>query len=412
MSKLLFDLTHTSHTRARTGIQRVCRSMYTALAARPEGVTAVCYDPFEQAWRPLRRWEQRNLSLSHRTVARTRGARWPWSARLGGWIRRAARRSDGSPALQLPSSDYGGLVVPELFSPIVARALPKLLARVKGPRVAIFHDALPLKLPELSPVKNIARFPAYLQELLAFDGIAAISDDSRQTLVDYWRWLGTSNPPPVVMLPLAIDAPVPSPYGHTSAPDAAPIVLSIGSIEGRKNHVALLDACETLWRRGLRFELRLIGLAHPETGRAALERLRILQAAGRPVRYDGVVSDAGIQAAYRACVFTVYPSLMEGFGLPVLESLSYGKPCICSARGKLGESVRDGGCLAVDRVDSPGLAAAIERLLTDPECLEVLTLATARRTFKAWPVYVSELAAWMRTLPRREAAGRVQGLGF
>jgi glycosyltransferase involved in cell wall biosynthesis len=202
------------------------------------------------------------------------------------------------------------------------------------------------------------------------------------------------------MLSPGLDAPPPSPYGHTRAPAASPVILSVGSIEGRKNHGALLDACELLWSRGLRFELRLIGLAHPQTGRAALQRLRALQAASRPLRYDGAASDLQVQAAYRACAFTVYPSLMEGFGLPVLESLACGKPCICSAHGPLGESARGGG-LALDRVDAPSLAAAIERLLTDPECLEVLADAARARRFKSWPVYADELVAWMRTLVRR-----------
>ncbi|MFA5058289.1 MAG: glycosyltransferase [Opitutaceae bacterium] len=399
MTPLLLDLSHTSHTRARTGIQRVCRSLHTALAGRMEGVRAVCYDPYEGAWRSLRGWERRNLAGSDTTVAAARGARWPWWARLAGGLRRGTGRRSHC-ALRAADCS-GGLVVPEVFSPPVGRALPALLARVVGPRVAIFHDAIALRLPELSPPKSVARFPSYLQELLAFDGVAAVSEDSRQALVDYWRWLGAANPPPVVVLPPGIDTPVPSPYGQASAPDAVPVVLCLGSIEGRKNHGALLDACELLWSRGRRFELRLIGLAHPQTGRTVLARIRTLQAAGRPLRYDGAVADAVVQSAYRTCRFTVYPSLMEGFGLPVLESLSYGKPCICSAHGPLGESARGGGAFPLEHVDAPGLAGAIERLLTDPECLEVLTAATAGRTFRAWPAYAREFVTWMQSLPRR-----------
>jgi glycosyltransferase involved in cell wall biosynthesis len=160
-----------------------------------------------------------------------------------------------------------------------------------------------------------------------------------------------------------------------------------------------------LWRRGLRFEMRLIGMVHPQTGRAAVQRVRALQAAGRPLRYDGPASDNAIHAAYRGCVFTVYPSLMEGFGLPVLESLSYGKPCICAATGGHDDHARGGGCLALERADAPALAAAMERLLTDAECLEALTDAARARAFKPWPDYAEELTGWMRTLPRRNGAG-------
>jgi len=404
MSRLLLDLTHTSHTRARTGIQRVCRSLHTALAARGDGVLAICRDPYERVWRPLYARERHNLAAGRDAPASARGARWPVRTRLAGWLRR--RRAGAGPEIRISDQDLaGGLVVSEIFAPATGRALPALLARVAGPRVAIFHDAIVLRLPELSPPKSVGRFPAYLQELLCFDGVAAVSEASRESLVGYWQWLGVAGPPPVVALPLGLDAAVPSPYGHTNAPDAPPLVLSIGTLEGRKNHLTLLEACETLWQRGLRFELRLIGMVHPQTGRAALQRVRALQAAGRPVRYDGPASDAVIQAAYRGCVFTVYPSLMEGFGLPVLESLSYGKPCICAASGGHDNHARGGGCLALERGDAPSLAAAMERLLTDGECLEVLTDDARARTFKPWPAYAEELTNWMQSLPRRNAAG-------
>jgi glycosyltransferase involved in cell wall biosynthesis len=400
MSRLLLDLTHTSHTRARTGIQRVCRSLHTALAARGDGVLAICRDPYERIWRPLRAQERRNLAGGHDAPASARGARWPLRTRLAGWLRR--HRFDAGSEIRIPEMDLaGGLVVSEIFSPQTGRALPALLARVAGPRVAVFHDAIVLRLPELSPPKSVGRFPGYLQELLCFDGVAAVSEASRQSLVGYWRWLGVTDPPPVVTLPLGLDAPVPSPYGHTNATGAPPVVLSIGTLEGRKNHLTLLDACETLWQRGLRFELRLIGMVHPQTGRAAFQRVRALHAAGRPVRYDGPASDTAIHAAYRTCVFTVYPSLMEGFGLPVFESLSYGKPCICAASGDRVENAQGGGCIALERCDAPALAAAMERLLSDGEFLAALTDAARARTFKPWPAYADELVSWMRTLSRR-----------
>jgi len=401
MSRLLLDLTHTSHTRALTGIQRLCRGLYAALAAGPEEVQPVCYDPHEAAWRPLRPWERRALQPPPGRVAAARGARWPLSARLTGRWRRWLARGEARPALP---GDHASLVEPEIFSPAVARRLPALLAAVTGPRVAIFHDATSLRLPELSPPKTVARYPAYLQELLQFDGVAAISEDSRVVLEEYWRWLGVAHPPPVLGLPLGIDPPAPSPLGHAIAPDAPPVVLSIGSLEGRKNHLALLAACETLWARGRRFELRLIGLAHPQTGRAALERVRALQAAGRALVYSGPAAEADLQEAYRACRFTVYPSLMEGFGLPVFESLSHGKPCICSAHSALGEAARDGGCVPLDRVDAPSLAGAIDLLLTDPERLETLAAAARGRPLRTWAAYAAGLTAWMRTLPRRAAA--------
>ncbi|MEO5961239.1 MAG: glycosyltransferase, partial [Opitutaceae bacterium] len=322
---VLLDLTHTSHTRARTGIQRVARSLHTALGPRSLAIT---HDPYLDAWRPLETWEQENLTAE--SAAGKRSAKWPLPARLRSRTRHffssSTRRS------QISDLRSAGAIVPEIFSPATAAALPALFAATRGPRVALFHDAIALKFPELTPTKTVARFPAYLQELLAFDGIAAVSEESRESLLDYWRWLGLTPLPPVRTLPLGIDGKCHL-IDDTLPRHTPPVVLCVGSIEGRKNHLALLEACESLWARGVRFELHLVGLAQLETGRVALDRVRALQARGHPLRYDGPVSDAALESAYAACTFTVYPSLCEGFGLPVIESLARGKPCICSARG-------------------------------------------------------------------------------
>jgi glycosyltransferase involved in cell wall biosynthesis len=381
---LLLDLSHTCHTRARTGVQRVARSLRTALGS---GAVPITHDPHCRLWRTLENWEQANLD--HPGGARGRGARWPlarrWPAKL--------RRLIFPKAPPLPAN--AGLVVPEIFSPAVAAVLPELFAATGGPRIAIFHDAIALRLPELTPAGTVARFPAYLQELLAFDGIAAVSADSRDALVDYWRWLGVSRTPPVRAIPLGTD--------FTAAPagDVArdvPMVLCVGSIEGRKNHLALLEAAESLWARGLRFELRLIGLAQPATGAAALTRIGELRAAGRPVRHDGPADDATVAAAYAACAFTVYPSIAEGFGLPVLESVAHGKPCVCSGQGALGEAAAGGGCLTLSTVTATDLAGAIGRLLAEPAELAELSARARHRPIRTWRDHATDLTTWMAEL--------------
>ena len=172
-------------------------------------------------------------------------------------------------------------------------------------------------------------------------------------------------------------------------------------MEGRKNHLALLDACEQLWSRGLSFELHVIGHVNAETGGAALARLRALQAAGRALRYNGPATDEQITQAYGECAFTIYPSIAEGFGLPVIESLARGKPCICSATGALGEISQGGGCVALERLDAASLAGAIALLIEKPAQLIALAEVARQRTFKSWADYTRELTAWMQSVPRR-----------
>ena len=387
---LLLDLTHTSHTRARTGIQRVARSLHAALG---HGSFAITHDPHRRAWRRLEAWEIANLG--DQGAAAKRSAHWPLTAKLLG---RAARWT-GRAKLHLPLN--AGLLVPEVFSAGVAAALPALFAATRGPRVAVFHDAIALQFPELSPAKTVARFPAYLRELLAFDGIAANSETSRDALRDYWRWLGVGDTPPVEAIPLGVDLPARASSQPSTLNAQLLTILCVGTLEGRKNHVALLDACEQLWISGTRFELRLVGLANRETGSAALTRVRALQAAGRPLRYDGPLGESAVAAAYADCAFTVYPSIVEGFGLPVIESLAHGKPCICSGRGALEETARGGGCVALEAVDAASLAAAIATLLGSHEKLAKLASEARWRKFRQWPDYAADLSAWLRELPRR-----------
>src|SRR5262245_39577945 len=117
---LLLDLTHTSHTRARTGIQRVARSLHAALG---DNAIALTHDPPRPAWRRLAAWESANLSAQ--TAAEKRGAQWPLGAKLAG---RAARLL-GRRSAALPENS--GLLMPEVFSPAAAGALPAVFAATR-----------------------------------------------------------------------------------------------------------------------------------------------------------------------------------------------------------------------------------------------------------------------------------------
>lgn len=393
MNPLLFDASHTSHTSAQTGIQRVVRSLFAELEAAGPTVP-VCYDPHLEGWRPLRAPEASVLRDRSGGTGKSRGAKWTLGQKLAGASQRWLGRRPALPAAS-------GLICPELFSAKVGHHLPALFAAVPGPRVGVFYDAIALKYPEYTPGGTVGRFPGYLRELLQFDAVTAISEDSAASLRDYWRWLGVAQPPPVQAIPLGIEAAV----GGTADESGTlprPRLLCVCTIEGRKNHLALLEACETLWREGIDFELQLIGMGRADTAGAALARIRELQAAGRPLLYPGAVAEAALHAAYRQCHFTVYPSVVEGFGMPVLESLQYGKPCVCSGAGALGESAHGGGCVPLASVDAATLATVLRRLLREPGELASLAAAARARRLKRWPDYAAEVTAWMRQVRRRD----------
>ena len=111
---------------------------------------------------------------------------------------------------------------------------------------------------------------------------------------------------------------------------------------------------------------------------------------GKIVMLRGL-SDAELHEAYRNCLFTVFPSFCEGWGLPIAESLEHGKLCIASNRTSIPEV---GGHLAdyFDPADEEDALAKIERPLLDPAYLaarEAQVRAKYRR--RTWNECVHEL---------------------
>jgi glycosyltransferase involved in cell wall biosynthesis len=100
------------------------------------------------------------------------------------------------------------------------------------------------------------------------------------------------------------------------------------------------------------------------------------------------VDDKTLRREYNDCRFTVYPSLMEGYGLPIVESLLYGKPCVCGGNGALGEVAGGGGCLIVDQTSVESLANGIKKLLQDRQLYARLGEEARTRRFRSWADYI------------------------
>ena len=179
------------------------------------------------------------------------------------------------------------------------------------------------------------------------------------------------------------------------------MVLMVATIEARKNHMAVLEACQQLWEQGLEFKLNLAGRLSRDTGKDVLDRINRLRKANWPVHWLGHITEAELRRQFSACRFTLHPSLYEGFGLPILESLSYGKPCVVSDRGALAETARGGGCYLVSDPAADSIADAMRKLLRDQAFYERLVAECRARKFKAWDRYCDELTIWQGSLKKR-----------
>ena len=281
-------------------------------------------------------------------------------------------------------------------------------ARAHGMKTAaILYDLIPIDYPHLCGPDVCAAAPAYLEALSRVDSIIAISAYSLGRFDDYLRRRGLSLPP------ARAAAWLPGQFGATArvrtpAPEPALRAISIlcvSTIEPRKNHRALLQAYRQARRALPALDLRLVLIGNSYNGAEALaDEVRAAIAQDATIDWRRAVSDEELTAAAKAADFTVYPSLVEGFGLPILESLWLGKPCICHDDGVMAELATGGGCLTVDMNDPAALARAIEQVTTDRSLRDRLSTEARARDIDGWPDYARHVSALLDLTPSEESA--------
>ena len=386
------DLTHTTHTAAQTGIQQVCRNLYRALAENSDAAPVV-FDRFSGKWRLPESRELARLKPGMDAVPPgKRSSAWTLGQKVRGYRARLTGQKQILPAIE-------GLFCPEIFDPSRDRSLfgANLPARI--PRVAYFYDAIPVRYPQWTPKATVKRFPAYLAKLADFDHVACISRSSENDLLEYWKGTGIQPSARTSTIPLGLREHLWKADGERrEAPPAPdPVVLMVGTLEARKNHLSLLGACEELWSSGMRFNLRLAGMLNRETGSAAAEKIRELSAAGWPIHWEGAVSNRRLAELYGEADIFVYPSHHEGFGLPVLEALAHGLPVLTTGLGALGELSGDGGCLACDGTRE-GIREALCSLVTEPQRRLALAEEARQRPIRTMRDAARELASLFQEL--------------
>jgi glycosyltransferase involved in cell wall biosynthesis len=269
--------------------------------------------------------------------------------------------------------------------------------------VGIAYDLAALTVPTSTTDATTGPFLHYLQTIGSARRISAISETTAADFSDYFRSFARMGRP----VPEIRSRLLPSQSPALSEADvqrgaaaldtgwgSLPLVLCVSSIQPRKNQLRLLAAAETLWAEDNAFQLVFVegtGQAWPAFDRV----LAHLQSRGRPVRIASGLPDETLWAAYRTARFSVSVSLVEGFGLPVAESLVAGTPVILTTYGASAELAVGGGTVPVDPRDVDGIADAMRRLLRDDEHHRQLAREAAAREWTTWDDYAGALWSWL-----------------
>jgi glycosyltransferase involved in cell wall biosynthesis len=236
----------------------------------------------------------------------------------------------------------------------------------------LIHDLIPIEYESLVEERHVVQFRSWLQGAIPLaDVVLTTSRHSRNALVKLAGDSGWLLPRVEVVEPgSGLNSELMA-GDQTKIDLPKPYVLFVSTIEIRKNHRLLV----TIWRRlierhGADAVPTLIFAG--KIGWLVDDLLAELTASGylggKIVLMPGL-SDAELRQAYRSSLFTVFPSLCEGWGLPVAESLMHGKFCVASNRTSIPEV---GGDLVdyFDPANEDDVLAKIERLLLDPGYLQ------------------------------------------
>ena len=283
------------------------------------------------------------------------------------------------------------LVVTDIDEPISLRKIAALGSGTDTRVVTIGYDCIPVVSADLSPATATTRTAHYLSMVKQAKRVGAISSSAFVEFSGFVEML----PAQGLTGPTVVECQLPSAGAtrtrESAATDSLPLVLCVGSLEPRKNHLALLQAAETLWREGAQFELMIVGGS--VWNDELIARIAELEQSGRAITVGLRIPALELAAAYQRARFTVFASLHEGYGLPVAESLAAGVPIITSNFGSTAEIGAEGGTILIDPRDDQALIDAMRTLLTDDEELDRLRADIARRPSRGWDDYAADLWA-------------------
>ena len=273
-----------------------------------------------------------------------------------------------------------------------------ILQAQSGMKIAsIVYDLIPTKMPEFLGGQPKDYFRNYFLQMVDLcDHMFCISKTTQSDLAEFCEKEQRICPATSVIY-LGADLPSPPSAEEFSVEDIAHLregrfALSVGTFEVRKNYGFLL----TLWEELVKdpsFDLNLVIAGMPGWGTDALmERMQSSPLFGKRIFWFKGLSDRGISWLYENCHVFVFPSLYEGWGLPVIEALQHKKPVIASNRGSVPEAgLGVAKIIDVDRFNEWSTELIRHQRLSQPETIPPVALPS-------WEETVSSVKSELRAL--------------
>ena len=272
-------------------------------------------------------------------------------------------RLPASHALRTGWSRLGRPPVERFVGPLDAFVFSEWMypAQRGGVRATVFHDLVPFHHPEWCTPRTVSMHTRKARH--AAQTCDVVFANSRFTAADLVDVLGIEQERIVPAPPGLADGLVPE---GEAADLGGPAILALGTIEPRKNLARLVEA----WRL-LDGELGLVLAGGEGWGdRPDLADPRIMRL--------GYVPDDEIARLYRGAAVYAFPSMFEGFGMPIVEAMACGTPVVASAHPSLDEACGD-AAIRVDPLDPEAIAAGLREALARREELVALGLEHAAR---------------------------------
>jgi len=252
---------------------------------------------------------------------------------------------------------------------------------LRVPATVTFHDATLLTMPEVHERAKVAWFQRAIPAGIArADRVICVSESARQGAIEH----AGADPERTHTVPLAVDhdryRPIEGPRPRAvSSICPGPYLLWVGALEPRKDVPTLVDAFEQL-APDIPHDLVLVG---PDAWGAEAITERIARSPVRHrIRRTGWITEDTKADLYRHADAFAYPSLAEGFGLPVLEALACGTPTVTTT-GSAPEEVAGDAALLVPPRDPIALAGAVAAAL-GPEADRLRAAGPARAARYTW----------------------------